>query len=160
MKISDADKPLADREYLLEKFPGKGGWTYARIPEIIPDKRAHFGWVRVRGYIDDYAISGYHLMPMGDKTMFLPVKAEIRKITGKSAGDMVHIKLYADDLPTEIPSELRDCLLDEPGALQRFTKYSNAEQKAFIGWIYSAKTENTKVKRIGNLLTRLSSGLS
>ncbi|WP_276361451.1 DUF1905 domain-containing protein [Daejeonella sp. H1SJ63] len=64
MKISDADKPLADREYLLGKFPGKGGWTYARIPEIIPDKRAYLGWVRVRGYINDFAISGYHIMPM------------------------------------------------------------------------------------------------
>ena len=27
-------KPLVDKEYLLEKYPGKGGWTYARIPEI------------------------------------------------------------------------------------------------------------------------------
>jgi hypothetical protein len=27
------EKPLTDKEYLLEKFPGKGGWTFARIPE-------------------------------------------------------------------------------------------------------------------------------
>ena len=30
-------KPLVNREYLLEKFPGKGGWTYALIPEILQD---------------------------------------------------------------------------------------------------------------------------
>jgi hypothetical protein len=26
------EKPLVNKEYLLEKFPGKGGWTYAAIP--------------------------------------------------------------------------------------------------------------------------------
>ena len=30
MKIKE--EPLVDKEYLLEKFPGKGGWTYALIP--------------------------------------------------------------------------------------------------------------------------------
>ena len=46
------EKPLVDKQYKLEKFQGKGGWTYARIPEIIQDKKAHFGWVKVRGSID------------------------------------------------------------------------------------------------------------
>ena len=32
MKIKE--EPLVDKEYLLEKFPGKGGWTYALIPKI------------------------------------------------------------------------------------------------------------------------------
>lgn len=49
-------KPLVDKEYKLEKFPGKGGWTYARIPEVMQDKYKRFGWVRVRGTIDGYEI--------------------------------------------------------------------------------------------------------
>ena len=79
------EKPLIDNEYLLEKFSGKGGWTYAAIPEIKPDKHAYFGWVRVRGSIDGYEIRAYHLMPMGNGKLFLPVKADIRKKIGKKA---------------------------------------------------------------------------
>ncbi len=41
------EKPLVDKEYLLEKTPSESGWTYALIPEILPDKNAPFGWVRV-----------------------------------------------------------------------------------------------------------------
>ena len=59
-------KSLVDKKYLLERFQGKGGWTYARIDEIPQDKRAHFGWVKVRGTIDGFEIRKYHLMPMGD----------------------------------------------------------------------------------------------
>lgn len=36
MKVKE--ESLVDKEYLLEKFPGKGGWTYALIPEILQDK--------------------------------------------------------------------------------------------------------------------------
>ena len=53
-------KPLVNREYLLEKFPGKGGWTYALIPEILQDKHSHFGWVIVNGSIDGYEIKKFH----------------------------------------------------------------------------------------------------
>ena len=49
-------KPLVDKKYLLEKFSGKGGWTFARIPEILQNKNAPFGWVKVRGTIDGYKI--------------------------------------------------------------------------------------------------------
>ena len=34
------EQPLVDKEYLLEKFPGKGGWTYAMIPEVLQDPHA------------------------------------------------------------------------------------------------------------------------
>ncbi len=44
-------KPLVDKKYVLEKISGKGGWTFARIPEILQDKKSPFGWVKVRGTI-------------------------------------------------------------------------------------------------------------
>lgn len=72
-------KPLVNKKYLLEKFHGKGGWTYARIPEILQNKKNTFGWVKVKGSIDGYEIKKCHLMPMGNGKLFLPVKAAIRK---------------------------------------------------------------------------------
>ena len=47
------EKALVNAKYLLQQFPGKGGWTYATIPEIPPGKRIPFGWVRVKGSIDE-----------------------------------------------------------------------------------------------------------
>lgn len=49
-------KPLVNKKYKLEKFPGKGGSTFARIPEVLQDKSKRFGWVKVRGSIDGYEI--------------------------------------------------------------------------------------------------------
>jgi hypothetical protein len=36
------EKPLVNKKYKLEKFNGKCGWKYARIPEILPDKNSPF----------------------------------------------------------------------------------------------------------------------
>lgn len=152
------EKPLVNKKYLLEKHPGKGGWTYAAIPEILQDKKAPFGWVKVKGTIDSYEIKNYHLMPMGNGQLFLPVKADIRKKIGKKAGDFVKVVLYPDKDPTEIPQELLQCLLDEPIAHQTFLSFSDGEQKAFVDWIYSARTEETKVERIVKTLERLTKG--
>jgi hypothetical protein len=149
------DHLLTDKAYLLEKFPGKGGWTYAAIPEIQQDKHAPFGWVRVKGSIDGYEIKGYRLMPMGNGRLFLPVKAEVRKKIGKKEGDWVQIVLYADNAPQELPEELLLCLKDEPAAYDKFLTCTDGEQKAFIDWIYAAKTDETKVERIVQTINKL-----
>ena len=154
-----APKPLVNKKYLLEKFHDKGGWTFARIPEILQDKKAHFGWVKVRGTIDGYEIRKYHLMPMGNGNLFLPVKAEIRKKIGKKEGDYVHVILYPDNEPLEIPEEMLLCLQDEPQAHQFFNTLSESEQKFYIQFIYSAKKEETKINRLADSINRLLKGL-
>ena len=154
------EKPLVDREYLLEKYPGKGGWTYTIIPEVLPDKHTPFGWVKVKGSIDGYEIKNYNLQPTekGDNRLFLAVKAEIRKAIKKEAGDYVHVILYRDNSPLEIPEELIVCLKEEPETYERFLQLKKSEQRAFIDWIYSAKTDETKVKRIAATMDKLQNG--
>ncbi|MBK7966170.1 MAG: DUF1905 domain-containing protein [Bacteroidetes bacterium] len=149
---------LVDKEYLLEKYPGKGGWTYAAIPEVLQDKNAPFGWVKVKGSIDKYEFKNYTLMPMGNGQLFLPVKAEVRKKIGKQAGDWVHVILYADNAPTEVPPEFLDCLNDEPVALKNFKVFTNGQQKEYIDWIYSAKTDKTKVSRMAQAIQKIEMG--
>ena len=36
---------LLHRKVVLKKTPGKGGWTYAVIPNMITKKGERFGWV-------------------------------------------------------------------------------------------------------------------
>ena len=150
-------KPLVDKEYLLEKFTGKGGWTYALIPEILQDKNAPFGWVKVKGFIDNYELKQYKLLPMGNGRLFLAVKAAIRKKIKKEAGDYVKITLYLDKSPIEITEELLLCFENESKHIyQNFLQLTQGEQKSYLDWIYSAKKQDTKVERIANMMRKLS----
>ena len=153
-------EPLINSKYLLQKYPGKGGWTYAEIPEILQNKNNPFGWVKVKGSIDDFALKHYKLMPMGNGKLFLPVKSEIRKRIKKQAGDIVHIILFPDELPLEIPKEILDCFQNEsPTLFDTFSSFSDGEKKAYLDWIYSAKKDDTKVERIIKMMKRLQKGL-
>lgn len=150
------EKPLVNASYLLKKFPGKGGWTYAEIPEVLQNKNNPFGWVKVKGFIDEFELKQYKLMPMGGQKLFLPVKAAIRKNIRKKAGDHVHIILFADESKFEIPAEIMACFQNEPNSIfHTFTSFSEGEQKAYIDWIYQAKTAETKTRRIVNMMERL-----
>jgi len=154
-QILNVEKPIINKKYRLEKFKGKGGWTFAQIPEIPQDKKAHFGWVKVKGSIDGVEFKKYHLMPMGNGKLFLPVKAEIRKKIKKEEGDWVHVILYPDNEPLEVPDEMLLCLKDEPKALKFFRSLSEGEQKYYVQWVYSAKTEKTKVDRMAKAIDKL-----
>lgn len=150
------EKPLVNHEYLLQKFAGKGGWTYAEIPEILQNPNNPFGWVKIRGFVDDYELKQYKLMPMGNGKLFLPVKAEIRKKIKKQAGDYVHVILFSDDSKLEIPQEIIECFEHESKKIyETFLNFTEGEQKAYLDWIYEAKTEETKANRIVKMMSRL-----
>ncbi|WP_165045845.1 YdeI/OmpD-associated family protein [Dysgonomonas sp. ZJ709] len=153
----EIEKPLVDKDYLLQKFEGKGGWTYVEILEI-PMPKTSFGMLKVKGKIDDYEFSNVRLMPLGNGHLMLALKSEIRKKIKKQAGDTVRITLYEDNLPTEMPEELVLCMKYEDGVLEKFETYSDGEKKAFVNWIYSAKTEQTKVDRIAKTIIMIQSG--
>lgn len=142
-------KPLVEKDYLLKKFNGKGGWTFIELPEIKPDRKRYFGWVKVSGFIDDYELQNYPLQSMGNGNLFLPVKAEIRKQINKQAGDVVRVVLFSDiDIDTNITEELKACLEEVPEANEKFNTLSTSKQKAYIDWISTAKDDETKVQRI------------
>lgn len=149
-------KPLVDADYLLRKFPGKGGWVYAEIPEILQNKNNPFGWVKVKGSIDNFEFSQYKLMPMGNGCLFLPVKAEIRKKINKNEGDIVRVVLYSDDSPIIIPDEIIECFKNEPKEVfENFQSFTEGNQKAYLDWINEARTDETKVERIITMMNRL-----
>ncbi|NDC41766.1 MAG: DUF1905 domain-containing protein [Chitinophagia bacterium] len=150
--------PLVNGMFVLEKYPGKGGWTYASLPGILPDRGTPFGWRLVRGTIDGYAIEKYHLMPSGNGALFLPVKAAIRKQIGKQAGDTVHIVLYAENIPTEMPAEWLDCLRDEPAAFSAYIAMPAPRQQQLIAHLYAATNPAERDRRLAAAIDQLAAG--
>ncbi|MEL6250809.1 MAG: YdeI/OmpD-associated family protein [Bacteroidota bacterium] len=153
------ENPAVDRECLLKKWPGKGGWTYAEIPEIPQDRKAPFGWVSVKGWIDDFELKRFKLMPMGNGQLFLSVRKEIRKKIGKEAGDTVKLVLWPDLSHLEIPQEIMDCFELEPKkTYENFMKLTEGDRKLYLDWIYDAKKEETKVERIARMMDKVFKG--
>lgn len=149
---------IVDTHLLLEKFPGKGGWTYARIPMTPQEKKSYFGQHKVKGFIDDYELNGCHLMSMGKGQWFLPVKAEIRKKIKKEAGDSVKLILFLDEEPALNQQDFFDCLNDEPDALNNYNKLAGADKNKVLNWLDAAKINEDKIERIATIITELVNG--
>ena len=66
------------------------------------------------------------------------------------------ITLYPDGSPVEIPTEIIECFKMEPKKnYETFITFTEGEQKAYIDWIYSAKTDETKANRILIMMDRI-----
>jgi hypothetical protein len=153
---SENQSPLVDKEYRLQKFPGKGGWTYAAIPEVLKIPHTPFGWVRVRGSIDGYPIERAKLQPLGNGQLFFPINSKIRKKLGKESGDSVRITLYEDKISERIREELRLCLENEPQEIaDRFQGFSSFLQNNYLGWLQDARSDEEKAERIVKLIDEL-----
>ena len=88
------------------------------------------------------------MIPMGEGDFIIPINAAIRKGIGKRKGATVTVQLEIDKSPILPPSELLECLADEPEALKYFNSLPQGHRNYFTKWIETAKTDVTKAKRI------------
>jgi len=136
----------------------KTGWSYIAITadmaqQLKPGNKRPF---RVRGMLDGSAINGIALMPMGDGSFVMPLKAEIRKRIHKNAGAMLHVCIEEDtEYKVEVPDDLQECFDFEPEAQDFFYSLPKSHRDYFIKWIDGAKTNETRAKRIINTVNAM-----
>ncbi|WP_426058589.1 DUF1905 domain-containing protein [Hymenobacter sp. B1770] len=150
---------LFNAEVTLERFPGKGGWTFAPVGQLPFKVKTHFGNLKVCGRLDEVVLAEAHLMPMGKGLRFLPVNAELRKKLGKQAGDAVHLQLFVAEETEELAVSMADfaeCLAEVPAALGAFQGLAAAAQQAWLAWVTQAEGDEQRVARIEQAIVQLS----
>ena len=141
----------------FDKQGEKTGWTYIEVPAILAEqlkpgcKKSY----RVKGQLDEHPIQQVALLPMGEGNFILPLNAAMRKLIGKRKGAQLEVILQLDKSVYELNKELMECLADEPTALDFFLSKPLSFQHYYSKWIESAKTDETKAKRIELAVTSL-----
>jgi hypothetical protein len=135
----------------------KTGWYHILIPkeiaqEIKAGTRKSF---RVKGKLDSHAISKTALLPMGEGNFILPLNATIRRAIRKKKGALLRVQLQEDKQLPSVCKELLECLNDVPPALEYFNTLPGSHKLYYSKWIESAKTMQTKSKRIALAVTAL-----
>ncbi len=142
----------------FDKKGEKTGWSYIEIKPVQAEKlnpgcKVSF---RVKGRLDDYSFEKVALIPMGEGGFILPVNGQIRKAIRKSAGDRVKVVMEFDARGPSLSADLIACLKDDADALIQFKSLPRSHQNYFSNWVESAKTAETKAKRIAMAVNALS----
>jgi len=144
---------MVEYKTTILKFNNQGektGWSYIHIPadvanEIFPANKKSF---RVKGTLDLFSISGVSLLPMGKGDFIIPFNAAMRKGTGKRHGAQIFLKIEKDDSVYQLANDLVECLSDDPAAESYFYSLPKSHQNYYSKWIESAKSDDTKAKRL------------
>jgi hypothetical protein len=139
----------------IQKIEGKGGWTYVSLPFIKNQKNNPFGWMIAEVTIDDYTIENYHLMPMGNGHLFLPIKASVRKHINKYVGDTVFVKIIPIDYLKKVTHLFLASLQHFPIAESNYVKLSSEEKSMLINSLCKLKNQERLIDEIKNKIVQL-----
>lgn len=96
---------------------------------------------------------------MGGEYM-IPFSSDHRKKSGLQGGDALDVELTLDTAPreVEVPPALAAALADDPVAKAAFDKLSNSKKKVHTLSVESAKTDETRDRRVAKAIESLKAG--
>ena len=150
---------------VIQQFGKQGektSWSYIEIPtelseQLKPGFKKSF---RVKGKLDSYPIAQQAILPMGNGRFILPLKSMLRKAIQKNKGAKLHVLLEEDKKALLVVAELLECLGDSPVADKKFKKLPRSHQMYYSKWVESAKTVETRAKRIGLTIMAMEKNLT
>lgn len=97
---------------------------------------------------------------MGGKFMVSLSKAN-REAAGVKGGDKVEVTLELDTEPrtVEVPPDLAAALAKKKGAREAFDKLAPSARKEFVRQVQEAKAQETRERRIANIVTKVSANI-
>lgn len=112
---------------------------------------------RVRVSLNGYSYQTTVARMRGE--FLFPVSAAVREEAGVSAGNEVDVQIELDSAPreVEVPAALADALKANPRAHESFDKLSYSNKKRHALAIDSAKTDETRRRRLAKTLSELQS---
>ena len=110
-------------------------------------------------YFDGFEYRG-SLVKMGTPCHVIGLNKTLRDAIGKQPGETVHgvITEDTDERLIDTPDDLKSALMVNPTAWLVFEKLSFTNRKEYIGWITSAKKQETRAARIVKCIEMLASG--
>lgn len=137
-------------------WPGGGNNVGIVVPEDVV-----LGFDRCKRVPVVVTIDGDHtyrntITRMGGQYL-ISFNAETRKATGRGAGDEIEVTLEVDDQPrtVEVPEVLAAALADNPEAAKAWAALSYSKQRQHADPIASAKTDETRQRRLAKTMTTL-----
>lgn len=142
-------KKLFEGTIEIQRFEGKNAWTYIRLEGLNTNPENPFGWMRVKGKIDEISFERYHLMPFGNGELFFPLKAKLRKQLRKEKGDKVHFVCYVDDPLTNGDKDLNEFLQFDNEANLKWKNMNSTQQRHILHKLQTAKNQEEKASILG-----------
>lgn len=129
---------------------------YILFPYDVEKEFGTKGQVKVKAVFDGKAEYRGSLANMGLDSYCLGVTKKIRILIGKNPGESIHVMLHKDTEPrvVDIPADVEHVLREEE-LMPFFMKKSYSQQKKWVEPITAAKKEETRMRRIKQLINQL-----
>jgi hypothetical protein len=142
------------------KSDGVADWAFLVLPKDASGRLPARGMVSVEGTFADKQFAAT-LEPDGEGGHWLRVKPDLLKASGARVGDAVSVEIApaAVEPEPEVPDDLRAALeAAVPKARETWAAITALARRDWIFWIVSGKKAETRVKRIGVAVDKMSKG--
>ena len=137
---------------------GSGGKTGIVVPDAVIDQLGAGRRPAVHVELNGHAYRSTVAVMRGQ--YMIAVNSSVRAATGLAAGDPAHVRLTVATTPREVdvPQDLADALAADEQTRSFFEALSNSLQRYHVDSIQSAKTAETRSRRIEKALSLFREG--
>lgn len=135
-------------------------WTFLLLPKAASAKMPSRGMTTVEGRLNGKAFRA-NLEPDGNKGHWLKVPRTLATAAGAKPGDVVAVELApsSEQLELPLPADLKKALAAAPAAARASWEATTpAARRDWVQWIISARTPETRARRIANACDMLAGG--